>query len=86
MGQDAALDRHQGGISRKGLAAVKVMYCGDVPAFAIICVGAPGLMVTAEEVPVIVPVTVSVAVTVREPAELSVTENVFTPVSPATKV
>ena len=47
---------------------------------------APALTVIAALVPVIVPVTVSVPVIVREPVVLSVTETVWEPESPATKV
>ena len=43
------------------------------------CVAAAGLTVIVFEVPVIEPVTVSVAVMVRAPAVLSVAENVPTP-------
>ena len=50
-------------------------------------VALPGLTVTVCE-PVIVPVTVSVPVTLREPAVFKVTplEKLCTPLSPATKV
>ncbi len=49
-------------------------------------VAAAGLTVMAPWVPVIVPVTVSVAVIDWVPAVFSVTEKVWIPSSPATKV